>query len=226
MDTKTNDQNESILSSGSNSLKSIWLRARESMASLKDLLFSERTTEIMKKRSDEFFECLHQESQKISEDEIRNACNEEEFLDLFIKAYEKAIRTSNQEKRSLYVKILISSCQQPTDDSISLEEFLDIVSTLNTKELKLAMQIFETQLPFDKAKDEMEIEWLERRGNLKLMKDLTVRMGRDELYAILYRLRNVGLLREAGGSDIGYFTAAFMVTGLFRKLVSRLKYSF
>ena len=141
----------------------------------------------------------------------------EDFFDLFWRTWEKALRTSQKEKVSLYVRVLLRSTQGPSYRETA-QEYLEVLAEMTMPEVRVAAALYELQRGV-----EFEAEGaLKKPGQTSNAAELQPQlpdMSEAQIDTCLKRLERTGLVRELVGSYFDYTGGAFRVTQHFRNMM-------
>ena len=188
-----------------------------------DIFLTTKAQKIVNDRIMSLFDKLREEMNTLEDRMVdKNYINSEEFIDLFIRTIDTAAKTRNKEKIKLYAKLLKGAIKFQDRMKYSPEEYLQVLSELNIKELEVAKAVYRQQKQ-ERREDENELEWALRCGWEELEKECPS-IPKEDFRFIFLRLEKSGLIRELPPGFLGE-GGIFMITDVFKKIMKYLEQS-
>ena len=166
-----------------------------------DILLSSSGQNFILKRIEKFIEELNKQVSQLGDNKInKDFLDTEEAFDLIVKAFNSASRTRQQEKLTLYSKIIKGALTEGKEfEEDEPETYLKIIEELTVKELRVARYLYELKeikkQNADSDNDSKEDEGMS--NDAYWLSKKYPEFDKDELVSILVRLEKTGLIKNS-----------------------------
>ncbi len=186
-----------------------------------DAFLSTHGQRIVQNRIMSLLEVLQEELRDVHENQVdKSYIESEEFFDLIVQALEAAARTRERAKIRLYAKILKGAVVGHRESDFSAEDAVRIVLDLTPRQMEVARAVYRQQQDGPRA-GENDLQWAMRAGWENLAGSLS-ESSAQETMADLLMLQRAGLVREVIGGFFDYSGGVFVITPVFRRLMTYL----
>jgi len=185
-----------------------------------DAFLSTKGQKIVQNRIISLFDALKDEMRDIQESKVDKPYLEsDEFFDLTLKALEAATRTKEIAKIATYAQILKGAVVGRREAEFSGEDAIRVILDLTPRQMELARAVYLQQRDGPRE-GENDLQWAKRAGWDNLAHSLN--MSGEEMSVDLVMLQRAGLAREVIGGFFDYSGGVFVITPIFRRLMTYL----
>jgi hypothetical protein len=181
-----------------------------------DVLLTSKAQRLSQKRIETLLSELRKQLEEVEESKIdKTFLDSEDWYDLVLQAFEKAIRTRSVEKIQSFSKILTKALTASENREHS-ESYLDTLAELSETEVRLARLVYEFK--------DVNIQSKDNRGQPipnKFLEQCTF-IDHNGLQFYMKRLERVGLVSEQVGMRADYDGGWYKTTPTFYKLMNAI----